>query len=226
MSATSSSPRFTVVVSDNTQMGCDLLTHALKHCAHDIIVAGAASSVEELTIVVQETRPEVVLINLDLKNGPGSGLVALRNLHAQFPETHCVALMDNHAHHLLVDAFRAGARGVVFRSETTLHLVESLRSVRAGRVWAGSAEIEQMMNALITAVPLHLVAADGSELLTERQKSIVALVAEGLSNREIAQQLRLSEHTVKNYLFRIFDKLGISNRAELIIYALHRIRAA
>jgi DNA-binding NarL/FixJ family response regulator len=70
------------------------------------------------------------------------------------------------------------------------------------------------------------VAENGNELLTERQKSIVVLVAEGLSNREIAQQLGLSEHTVKNYLIRIFDKLGVSSRAELIIYALHRNRAA
>jgi DNA-binding NarL/FixJ family response regulator len=226
MSATSSSPRFTVVVSDSTPMGCDLLTHALKHCAHDVIVAGSARSVAELALVVEEARPEVVLVSLELEDGPGTGLTAVRNLHARYPETHCVVLMDNRGHHLLVDAFRAGARGVVFRSETTLHLVESLRSVRAGKVWAGAAEIEQMMNALVTAVPLHMVAANGNELLTERQKSIVALVAEGLSNREIAQQLRLSEHTVKNYLFRIFDKLGVSSRAELIIYALHRNRAA
>lgn len=207
-------------------MGCDLLTYALQHCARDLTVAASASSIAELTAVVEKHRPDVVLVSLELEDGPGTGLMAVRALRNSFPEIRSVVLMHNRGHHLLVDAFRAGARGVVFRSETASRLVDALRSVHAGNVWAGAAEIEQMMNALITAVPLHVVAKNGNELLTERQKSIVALVAEGLSNREIAQQLGLSEHTVKNYLFRIFDKLGVSNRAELIIYALHRSSAA
>jgi DNA-binding NarL/FixJ family response regulator len=89
-------------------------------------------------------------------------------------------------------------------------------------MWAGTDALRHMVGALTTAVPVRAVSANGYHLLTARQKQVVALVAEGFSNRDISKRLTLSEHTVKNYLFRIFDKLGVSNRAELIIYTLHR----
>jgi DNA-binding NarL/FixJ family response regulator len=81
-----------------------------------------------------------------------------------------------------------------------------------------------VLNAFRAAVPLRVTAVDGKVLLTKRQEQLVGLVAEGMSNREIAHNLRLSQHTVKNYLFRIFDKLGVSSRAELIIYAFNQQR--
>ena len=71
-----------------------------------------------------------------------------------------------------------------------------------------------------TNTTLRVVDAQGSNLLSKREEDVVHLVAEGLGNREIAQQLNLSKHTVKNYLFRIFDKLGVSNRVELVLYAV------
>jgi DNA-binding CsgD family transcriptional regulator len=80
-----------------------------------------------------------------------------------------------------------------------------------------------VLEALGQVAPLHIVNAKGKSLLSKREEEVVACVAEGLTNREIARQLTLSEHTVKNYLFRIFDKLGISGRVELVLYALsHR----
>lgn len=207
-------------------MGCDLLTYTLKHFARDLKVAGSAHSARELNDVVEKVQPEVAVISLDLEDGLGTGLLAIRSLHSRYPELAIVALMDEHGRHLIGDAFRAGARGVVFRSEPAVRLVDSLRCVHGGNVWASAAELEQMMSAPIAPSPVRMLTASGDELLTERQKSIVALVVEGMHNREIAQQLNLSEHTVKNYLFRIFDKLGVSSRAELIIYALHQNRVA
>ena len=80
-----------------------------------------------------------------------------------------------------------------------------------------------MVEALATAQPLPIANSKGERLLTDREEQIVALVAEGLTNRDIAEHLGLSEHTIKNYLFRIFDKLGVSTRVELILYAVsHR----
>jgi DNA-binding CsgD family transcriptional regulator len=75
-------------------------------------------------------------------------------------------------------------------------------------------------------VRLHVVNAQGVELLSKREEEVVGLVANGLINREIAEQLGISEHTVKNYLFRIFDKLGVSTRVELVLYALSSPKTA
>jgi DNA-binding NarL/FixJ family response regulator len=80
--------------------------------------------------------------------------------------------------------------------------------------------MEYVLDALIQARPLRVVNAEGLNLLSKREEEVMRLVAEGLGNREISELLVLSEHTVKNYLFRIFDKLGISNRVELVLYAV------
>jgi DNA-binding CsgD family transcriptional regulator len=92
--------------------------------------------------------------------------------------------------------------------------------VHAGKVWADSSQLELVVQALRERKPLRIVSATGTPLLTKREEQIVRMVAEGLPNREISKSLGLSPHTVKNHLFRIYNKLGISNRAELLLYAL------
>jgi DNA-binding NarL/FixJ family response regulator len=76
------------------------------------------------------------------------------------------------------------------------------------------------MEAFSQLAPLRVVNADGIRLLTKREEDVVRLLAEGMQNREIARELNLSEHTIKNYLFHIFDKLGVSSRVELVLYAV------
>jgi DNA-binding CsgD family transcriptional regulator len=96
-----------------------------------------------------------------------------------------------------------------------------IQVVHRGQVWASSQQIDYLID-LISQVPsLRVINANGNRLLTPREEQVVALVAEGLSNREIAQELKLSEHTIKKYVFRIFDKLGISTRVELVLYAVN-----
>lgn len=89
-----------------------------------------------------------------------------------------------------------------------------------GQIWANSHELQFILDALAEAAPLRLVDAKGVKLLTKREQEVVNLVAEGFKNSEISHNLSLSGHTVKNYLFRVFEKLGISSRSELILYAL------
>ena len=88
-----------------------------------------------------------------------------------------------------------------------------------GQIWASSNELQFLLEALAEAAPLRVVNAQGINLLTKREGQVVHLVAEGLTNRGISRELNISEHTVKNYLFRIFDKLGVSSRVELTICA-------
>jgi DNA-binding NarL/FixJ family response regulator len=94
--------------------------------------------------------------------------------------------------------------------------------VHKGQVWASSKELHFVLEALGTALPAKSIAMRGTSLLTKREEGVVHLVAEGMTNRDISQELKLSEHTVRNYLFRIFNKVGTSNRLELALYAIDR----
>jgi DNA-binding NarL/FixJ family response regulator len=92
--------------------------------------------------------------------------------------------------------------------------------VHKGQVWASSEELHYLLEAVTEPMPMRFATVAGKPLLSARELDVVRCVAEGLSNREIAQRLTLREHTVKNYLFRIFDKLGVSSRVEVVLYAL------
>jgi DNA-binding CsgD family transcriptional regulator len=122
---------------------------------------------------------------------------------------------------VVVNAFRSGARGLFCFSQYPFRLLcKCIHSVHQGQVWADSEQMQYVIESLSQVPSLHMVNSRGTRLLTPREEQVVALVADGLSNREVACELRLSEHTIKKYLFRIFDKLGISSRVELVLYAL------
>jgi len=135
-------------------------------------------------------------------------------------------LIDSPERDLVVDSFRGGARGIFCRDEPFETLCKCIYSVYKGQIWANTSELGYALDALAETAPLRLVNATGARLLTKREEDVVRLVAEGLTNREVARQLNLSEHTVRNYLFRIFEKLGISSRVELVLYALNQREAA
>jgi DNA-binding NarL/FixJ family response regulator len=93
--------------------------------------------------------------------------------------------------------------------------------VHGGDISASKQQLNYLLESVCQVPAVRVAAAGGQNLLTHREEQVVALVADGLSNRDVATELGLSEHTVKKYLFRIFDKLGISNRVELVLYAFH-----
>ena len=130
-------------------------------------------------------------------------------------------MIDGSEPGLVVQAFRTGARGVFSRAQSRPDLLcKCVVCVHRGQIWADSQQLEFVVDALARMPSVRTVKADRANLLTKREADLLCLAAEGLTNREIAQQLNLSEHTVKNYMFRIFDKLGVSNRVELVLYAL------
>ena len=206
-----------VLVADSNRMGCQLLASALKHRPYHFNVITYAVTSAEILNAVKKQAPHVALISENLQDGALLGFKVLRELRASHPKTRAVMLLDSPDRDLVVDAFRGGARGVFCRADSIGRLCKCVYSVHKGQIWASSNELQFLLEALAEALPLRVVNAQGINLLTKREGQVVHLVAEGLTNRGISRELSLSEHTVKNYLFRIFDKLGVSTRVELIL---------
>lgn len=216
--ATSNGP-ISVVISDANQMMCELLAGALRR-VRTLKVVRCTTRSQDVYDAVSDLHPDVALISTHLADGPFSGFNALRQLRTMNGVTRYVVLLDQTEPELVIDAFRAGARGVFRRSASLTLLHKCIASVHHGQVWASSEELQHVLEALQSAMPLRCSDTMGRPLLSKREEEVVPLVAEGMTNKEISQKLRLSEHTVKNHLFRIYDKLGISSRVELILYAV------
>jgi DNA-binding NarL/FixJ family response regulator len=129
-------------------------------------------------------------------------------------------LMEHTDREIVIDAFRAGARGVFKKSAPLSLLYKCIATVHKGQIWASNEELQHLLEALQTTMPLRCLDVRGRAILSKREQQIVPLVAAGMTNKEISDKLGLSEHTVKNHLFRIYEKLGISSRVELILYAV------
>jgi DNA-binding NarL/FixJ family response regulator len=131
-------------------------------------------------------------------------------------------LVESYDRELVVSAFRSGARGIFCLFQTQFRLLcRCIQRVAGGQVWANTEQLNFLLELVSDAPSLRVVSSTGRQLLTSREEQVVALVAEGLNNRTIGRELNLSEHTIKKYLFHIFDKLGISSRVELVLYAVN-----
>jgi len=213
-----------VLIASANAMTGELLAGALNRQPCFRVVAHATTA-QQVLEAVQTVALDVALISATLADGPLSGFGALRQMRECSPDVKSVVLLDNPEHNLIVDAFRAGAKGVFCPSQSAFKLLcRCVNQVHAGQIWANSNELAEVMEAFSQLAPMRVVNADGLRLLTKREEDVVRLLAEGMQNREIARDLNLSEHTVKNYLFHIFDKLGVSSRVELILYAVSSSR--
>ena len=139
-------------------------------------------------------------------------------LRAESEKCKIVILLDDPPAAGVVKAFRSGVRGIFCRSDSYKFLPKCVLKVHSGHIWATQRQIAILVDAIGQPFSMALLDAKGHVLLPKRQQQVVHWVAEGLTNREIAQKMGLSEHTVKNYLFAVFDRLGVSTRAELILY--------
>ena len=209
-----------LLIADDNSMGCQLLKDTFERSRAGFRIVDCAQSREHILSSLAEHPCDVALISESLSNGPLTGFQALRELRHSFPKTRSVMLLKSGKEELVVDAFRAGAKGVYSRTEPLRVLTKCILSVNQGQIWASSAQVDAVLNAFASAAPLRIDAGLGQALLTKRENDVVRLVIDGLSNREVAQKLCLTEHTVGNYLFRIYEKLGISSRVELVLYSV------
>ncbi len=199
-------------------MGTQLLVEALARDAQFEMIE-SPSEAETILNLVEREKPQVVVISAKLGEDHAGGVDLLRELRSQSPSPRVIMLLDTSEREAVIAAFRAGAQGVFCRTEPFRLLAKCIQCVEAGQVWASSSELQFVLEALTQPALSHL-SSNGKSLLSAREIDVVRCLAEGLTNREIARRLKLTEHTVKNYLFRIFDKLGVSSRVEVVLYAL------
>ncbi|MGD1022145.1 MAG: response regulator transcription factor [Candidatus Sulfotelmatobacter sp.] len=209
--------RIKVLAAESTRMNSQLLADALAQDGQ-LEVTGIEPKPASILAIVAQEKPHVVLISSALEDSGTQGFDLARQISTTVPGTRVILLMDASNPSAVVQAFRCGARGIFSRTESSKSLAKCIHSVHEGQVWANSAELCYVMEALRASEPIRLVDSGGAAILSKREQDVVRCVAEGLSNREIASSLGLTEHTVKNYLFRIFDKLGVSSRVEVVLY--------
>lgn len=205
-----------VLIADSGPIQSELLTRALR-ARRDFRVSAVALEASALTNFLQSNPADVVLV----AGNRLPDLSLLRWLRVSYPKIAPVLLAESDDRQLVVNAFRAGAKGIFLFTQTPFSMLcKCIQCVARGQVWINSQQMNYVLDALSDVPTLRVVNSTGRCLLTPREEQVVALVADGMSNRSVASELGLSEHTIKKYLLRIFDKVGISSRVELVLYAM------
>ena len=205
-----------IVIADRNRMGSQLLAESLGHGPRFEIVAIATAA--DVLPIVATGHPHVALISADLDSGAKKGLQVARNLNSRHPSVHIVMLLETGTRESVTSAFRCGAAGVFCRTDPLPELPSCIEHVGRGEIWASRNHSQFLLEALRSTPSCEGITGANIDLLSHRELQVAEHAAEGQSNKQIADQLGLSEHTVKNYLFRVFEKLGVSNRCELLFF--------
>jgi DNA-binding NarL/FixJ family response regulator len=212
--------RIRVLIAETTLLGSQLISGALKRCGNKFQVHALAGDSSDALRALQKYAPDVALISAALPDGPMTGLKVLHEMRTSQIRTSPVLLVDASDEEFVVRAFRAGARGIFCRGTSLRSLSKCIRRVHEGQIWASGEQMDLLLQFVAHMEPRLTPKKGAMTLLTPREQEVACQVAEGMNNRDIATKLRLREHTVRNYVFHIFEKLGISSRVELVLYTL------
>jgi DNA-binding NarL/FixJ family response regulator len=216
------------VVADDHPIFRDGLCRLLA-LEEDFEVVAQAQDGRQVLDVLQQHEPDILL--LDLKMPGLDGLATLQRLQIAKNKTRVIVLTASDDKNEFVQAMKLGTSGIVLKQTATELLIKSIRKVHAGEIWLDShttaAVIRQFVANDEAPPAMHALPAAPATRererspLSQREREIVALVAQGFKNKEMAEKMFISEQTVKNHLHNIFDKLGVSDRLELALYAIH-----
>ena len=210
-----------IVIADDHPIFRDGLRKLLM-LEEDFRVVAEARDGKEVLEVLDEHQPDILL--LDLKMPGLDGLTALQKLQNSRTKTKVIVLTASEDKNQFVQAMKFGTCGIVLKQTATELLIKSIRKVHAGEIWLDShttAAVMRQFSSPMESAPLGGRDRDRSPL-SQREREIVVLVAQGFKNKEMAEKMFISEQTVKNHLHNIFDKLGVSDRLELALYAIHK----
>src|SRR5437660_7497410 len=224
---TADKPKIRIVVADDHPIFRDGLCRLLG-LEEDFEVVAQAQDGRQVLDVLQQYEPDILL--LDLKMPGLDGLATLQRLQASKNKTRVIVLTASDDKNEFVQAMKLGTSGIVLKQTATELLIKSIRKVHAGEIWLDSHTTAAVIRQFVAndeapmAAPVQAAAPRERERspLSQREREIVALVPQGFKNKEMAEKMFISEQTVKNHLHNIFDKLGVSDRLELALYAIHK----
>ena len=215
------SPQFTrILIADDHPIFRDGLRRLLESEREFKVIGEACDGVEAVNMV-RQLKPEILLLDLAMPRRPG--LEALREMSTESSSVRVILLTAAAEKDQIVEALQLGARGVVLKDSATQILLKSIRAVMNGEYWVGRESVSNLMQYLRT-----MVEAASNEPrkknygLTPRELEVISAVVAGYANKEIAQHFKISEDTVKHHLSNIFDKVGVSTRLELALFAVNQ----
>ncbi len=212
-----------VLLADDDPITRGFLRQLLEEDGFQVI--GEAADGQEAVKLTTKLHPDVLLLDLLMPNSPG--MDALQELASSPLPVRIVVLCSSISKQQIVKALQLGARGILLKNSVD-ELEKAIAAVLRGQYWIAGKSVGNVVQ-VITELSATLETAQPSESygLTPRELEMVRFVTQGCSNREIATQLNISEETVKRHLSNVFDKVGMSNRVELTLFALeHRLAVA
>jgi len=212
-----------ILIADEQSLLRDGISNLLS-AQPDLEVAGAPDTPSLAVDMIRQTRPDIVLLGWSAGSPAGNKVFAA--IHEGKLPSKVIVLTQTDAREDFVEAVRQGCCGIVPRHTSTEMLLKSIRKVHAGEFWLDRATTADVIRRLArktggSGTSSRLGVRDQSSALSQREREIVVLVAQGFKNKEMAERMFISEQTVKNHLHNIFDKLGVSDRLELALYAIH-----
>lgn len=229
--AQKAAPRIRVVIADDHPIVRDGLRH-LFAASGDIELVGEAGDGREALDRVRSLQPDILLLDLKMPSMDGFGV--LQSLQSSTQKTRVLVLTASDEKNEYVQAMKLGCSGIVLKQTSPELILKSIRKVHNGEVWLDSNTTAAVMRQFASGSDMSpspaagpfsaptAKARDQRSPLSQREREIVALVAQGYKNKEMAEKMFISEQTVKNHLHNIFDKLGVSDRLELALYAIHK----
>ncbi|MET8508379.1 response regulator transcription factor [Streptomyces sp. NPDC004787] len=191
--------------------------HDLIDDEPDMEVVGEASTAEQALARGPALRPDVAV--LDVRLPDGDGISVCRELRSRMPELACLMLTSFDDEDALLDAIMAGAAGYVLKQIKGSDLVSAVRTVATGQSMLDPATTARLMHSLRDPETAKPPEDERLAVLSERERSVLELIGEGLTNRQIAKRLYLSEKTVKNHISRLLGKLGVERRVQAAVIA-------
>jgi DNA-binding NarL/FixJ family response regulator len=201
-----------IFIVDRNAMNSQLLAESLGRDPR--FEVAAVTSASSILSILPPKKPGVAVISAELESGAAKGMQLARSVRARTHDLSIVILLESLEREKVIAAFRSGAKGVFCRTEALSELHTCIERVSEGRICTGRVETEYLLEAIESAPTCDGLAE--LRALTKREVAVADLAAQGLGNRQIALKLAVSEHTIKNHLFHIFDKLKVANRVELL----------